>query len=468
MRMGRQRPGSARSGTTTNGFVWPLARVHDPLARTLLSVAGFGLFALAVGLLSSAELRWELWTAGVLGVLAYNVGYPSVPHPRTRRSPGGPAMERDVPQNDAFAPSPQPHRGWAARRRELAPSVPRPLPQGLSLSSGLAILDREYRVVWCNDTAAAHFGIDARHDLHRPIATLVRHPSLADYLAAGNFSKSLRMQMTDGDGPILSVQFVPYVASGWLLLSRNVARAARLEAVRRECIANVSHELRTPLTVLVGFLETVRELKLDPRLSRDYLDRMEEQCKRMQRIIEDLLQLSTLEAAPEPPADERVDVGRLLDRISAETKMLSAGRHQIVLDAEDGFDLLGAENEIASTFGNLVSNAVRYTEPGGTVRLVWRASPAGAEFAVEDTGVGIEKEHIPRLTERFYRVDRECSRRTGGTGLGLAIVKHALVRHHATLGIESEPGKGSRFTARFPAHRVKAVTAPLESLHAAE
>ena len=354
--MGLQRPGSARSGTTNNGFAWPLARMHDPLARTLLSVAGFGLFALAVGLLSSADLRWELWTAGVLGVLAYNVGYPSLRHPRARRSPGGHAMERDVPQIDAFTPSRRPQRG----------------------------------------------------------------------------------------------------------------RAARLEAVRRECIANVSHELRTPLTVLVGFLETMRELKLDSRLSRDYLDRMEEQCKRMQRIIEDLLQLSTLEAAPEPPADERVDVGRLLDRISAETKMLSAGRHQIVLDAEDGFDLLGAENEIASTFGNLVSNAVRYTEPGGTVRLVWRASPAGAEFAVEDTGVGIEKEHIPRLTERFYRVDRECSRHTGGTGLGLAIVKHALVRHHATLGIESEPGKGSRFTARFPAHRVKAVTAPLESLHAAE
>jgi len=329
-----------------------------------------------------------------------------------------------------------------------------PMPEGLPLSYGLSILDREYRIVWCNDTAAAHFEIDAQHDMHRPIATLVRHPSLAAYLAAGNFSKSLRMQMTDGDGPILSVQFVPYVASGWLLLSRNVARAARLEAVRRECIANVSHELRTPLTVLVGFLETVRELKLDPRLSRDYLDRMEEQCRRMQRIIEDLLQLSTLEAAPEPPADERVDVGRLLDRISAETKMLSAGRHQIVLDAEDGFDLLGAENEIASTFGNLVSNAVRYTEPGGTVRLVWRASPAGAEFAVEDTGVGIEKEHIPRLTERFYRVDRECSRHTGGTGLGLAIVKNALNRHQAGLDIESEPGKGSRFTARFPAHRV--------------
>ena len=353
--MGRQRPGSARSGTTTSGFVWPLARMHDPLARTLLSVAGFGLFALAVGLLSSAELRWELWTAGVLGVLAYNVGYPSMPHPRTRRSPGGHAMERDVPRIDAFTPSRRPQRG----------------------------------------------------------------------------------------------------------------RAARLEAVRRECIANVSHELRTPLTVLVGFLETVRELKLDPRLSRDYLDRMEEQCKRMQRIIEDLLQLSTLESAAEPP-DERINVTRLLARIHTEAEVLSAGRHRIELEADAGFDLLGAESEIASVFGNLVSNAIRYTAPGGVVRLVWHASLAGAEFVVEDTGVGIEKEHIPRLTERFYRVDRERSRHTGGTGLGLAIVKHALSRHHATLGIESEPGKGSRFTARFPAHRVKAVTAPLESLHAAE
>jgi signal transduction histidine kinase len=353
--MGRQRPGSARSGTTTKGFVWPLARVHDPLARTLLSIAGFGLFVLTVGLLAGAELRWELWTAGVLGVLAYNVGYPSLLHPRTRRSPGGPAMERDVPQIDAFTPSPRPQRG----------------------------------------------------------------------------------------------------------------RAARLEAVRRECIANASHELRTPLTVLVGFLETVREFKLDPRLSRDCLDRMEEQCKRMQRIIEDLLQLSTLESAAEPP-NERINVTRLLARIRTEAEVLSAGRHRIELKAEAGFDLLGAESEIASVFGNLLSNAIRYTAPGGVVRLVWRASPAGAEFAVEDTGIGIEKDHIPRLTERFYRVDRECSRHTGGTGLGLAIVKNALNRHQAGLDIESEPGKGSRFTARFPAHRVKAVTTPLESLHAAE
>jgi len=234
--------------------------------------------------------------------------------------------------------------------------------------------------------------------------------------------------------------------------------AAGLETARRECIANVSHELRTPLTVLLGFIETVRNVRLDPKSSRDCFDLMEEQCKRMQRTIEDLLQLSTLEAA-KPPADERIDVRVLLARIRTDAEGLSAGRHRIVLDVEDGFDLLGVEREIASAFGNLAGNAVRYTPPGGVVRLVWRASPKGAAFSVEDTGIGIEKQHIPRLTERFYRVDRDHSRQNGGTGLGLAIVKQALLRHQATLEIESEPGRGSRFTARFSAQGVVPVTA---------
>jgi two-component system phosphate regulon sensor histidine kinase PhoR len=333
------------------------------------------------------------------------------------------------------------------------------LPDGLPASYGLTILDREFRIVWSNDAAATQFGIDAHRDIGRRLPAVFRHPSLGEYLAGGDFSKSLRMQTTDEHAPILSVQFVPYVASGWLLLSRNVARAARLEIMRRECIANVSHELRAPLTVLLGFLETVRELKPGPKVSRDYLDRMEEQCKRMQGIIEDLLRLSALEATSQPSRSEQVNIGDVLARIQAEAEALSAGRHRIVVEVEDSLDLLGAESEIASAFGNLASNAIRYTLPGGLVRLTWRPSPAGAEFVVEDTGIGIEKQHIPRLTERFYRVDRERSRHTGGTGLGLAIVKQILTRHQATLEIESELGKGSRFTARFPAHRIVAAAA---------
>jgi two-component system phosphate regulon sensor histidine kinase PhoR len=183
----------------------------------------------------------------------------------------------------------------------------------------------------------------------------------------------------------------------------------------------------------------------------------------MQRIIDDLLTLSTLESAPEPPHEEHVDVALLLSRIHSEAQALSGGRQRITLDAEPGVDLLGAESEIASAFGNLASNAVRYTPPGGEVRLIWRGSQKGAEFAVEDTGVGIEAEHIPRLTERFYRVDRGRSRETGGTGLGLAIVKHALARHQAILEIDSTPGKGSRFTAKFPARRVVSARARTEN-----
>ena len=182
---------------------------------------------------------------------------------------------------------------------------------------------------------------------------------------------------------------------------------------------------------------------------------MSDQSRRMQRIVEDLLTLSTLETAPRP-SDERVAVGTLLAKIKADADALSGGRHRITLTAQGDFDLLGVENELASAFGNLVSNSIRYTPEGGDVRLIWSADAGSAEFAVEDTGIGIEKEHIPRLTERFYRVDRGRSRETGGTGLGLAIVKHALARHDAVLEIRSEYGQGSRFSARFPARRVVA------------
>jgi two-component system phosphate regulon sensor histidine kinase PhoR len=196
---------------------------------------------------------------------------------------------------------------------------------------------------------------------------------------------------------------------------------------------------------------------------RDYLGMMDEQATRMHRIIEDLLTLSVLEAAPPPPA-ERVRVAPLLARLRVDADALSAGRHAISLQGQPTLDLLGAETELASAFGNLVSNAIRYTPAGGKVSLVWRDGPDGASFTVEDSGLGIAAEHIPRLTERFYRVDRSRSRETGGTGLGLAIVKHAVARHQATLDVESRPGAGSRFTVRFPAQR----TLPLEPARQAE
>jgi two-component system phosphate regulon sensor histidine kinase PhoR len=250
------------------------------------------------------------------------------------------------------------------------------------------------------------------------------------------------------------MQVVEYGENQRLVLTRDVTQFRQVERMRREFVANVSHELRTPLTVVSGFLETLRDEK-DPEAARRYIELMTAQAKRMERLVEDLLTLSSLESSPPPPMEQPIDMRALTERLGADARALSGGRHDIEVSAETGVNLVGSETEIASALGNLVSNAVRYTPAGGTVRLRWHATPDGADFDVEDTGIGIAPEHIPRLTERFYRVDRGRSRETGGTGLGLAIVKHALSRHGAVLDVASEPQKGSRFTARFGAARVR-------------
>jgi two-component system phosphate regulon sensor histidine kinase PhoR len=213
--------------------------------------------------------------------------------------------------------------------------------------------------------------------------------------------------------------------------------------------------LRTPLTVLSGFLETVRELPLAAAERDRYLAMMAEQSGRMQSIVQDLLTLSTLESSPPPPGTELVHVPDLLGRLQRDAEALSGGRHEISL-AADAVDIFGAESELASAFGNLISNAVRYTPAGGKIDIAWQRRGSSAEFSVTDNGIGIDPRHIPRLTERFYRADLGRSRETGGTGLGLAIVKHALSRHQAKLDVFSAPGSGSRFSALFPATRLTA------------
>jgi two-component system phosphate regulon sensor histidine kinase PhoR len=255
----------------------------------------------------------------------------------------------------------------------------------------------------------------------------------------------------------LSLQLVPYGDKQKLLLSRDVTRLERIQTMRRDFIANVSHELRTPLTVIGGFLETLTdadESHPDPKARKWALTLMTDQTKRMQHLVEDLLALSRLEDTENLVREETVDVPQMLRGLYDEAQSLSAGRHLVILSLDTDAKLLGSADELRSAFSNLISNAVRYTPDSGVITLSWIIRNGQGVFSVQDSGIGIEPEHIPRLTERFYRVDRGRSRESGGTGLGLAIVKHVLTCHQANLDIVSEQGKGSCFSARFPATRL--------------
>jgi two-component system phosphate regulon sensor histidine kinase PhoR len=343
-------------------------------------------------------------------------------------------------------------RDAARREADLAESLARWRAAARALPDGVVILEGD-RIEWANDTARHHLEIDPTRDVGVPITHLVRIPEFVDYLAGGDFSKPLQVQPPPGDR-VLSLQVVPYAEDRRLVLSRDITQFRQVERMRREFVANVSHELRTPLTVITGFTETLRD-ETDPVAARRYVDLMGEQAQRMLHLVEDLLTLSALESSPPPPLESAIDMDQLTERLAADARALSGGRHRIDARHEGHVGLLGSEKEIASALGNLVSNAIRYTPEGGDVRLRWHTTGQGAAFDVEDTGIGIAPEHIPRLTERFYRVDRGRSRESGGTGLGLAIVKHALARHGATLEVASVPGQGSRFTARFAGPRVR-------------
>jgi two-component system phosphate regulon sensor histidine kinase PhoR len=343
-------------------------------------------------------------------------------------------------------------REAARREADLAAALTRWREATRALPDGVVILDED-RIQWCNDTAQVHLEIDPARDVGTPITHLVRIPEVLDYLESDDSARPIQVRAPHADR-LLSLQVIRYGAGQSLVLSRDVTQFERVERMRREFVANVSHELRTPLTVVSGFLETLRD-EADPAAARRYVDLMSEQARRMQRLVEDLLTLSSLESSPPPPMEEAVDMHALMERLGAEARALSGGRHRIVVDGERGLDLVGSLKELESAFGNLVSNAIRYTPEKGEVRLRWQRTDEGAAFEVEDTGIGIAPEHIPRLTERFYRVDRGRSRETGGTGLGLAIVKHALSRHGGHLAIASEPGRGSRFSARFAGPRLR-------------
>lgn len=341
--------------------------------------------------------------------------------------------------------------------------------------SGVVLLDAGGRIEWCNQTATEHFGFDAQRDLLQHISNLVREPAFAAYMAKGDFSHDVVVpgRSSTSARPVkLSVHAHAYGKNRKLLLSRDITAVELAEAMRRDFVANVSHEIRTPLTVLSGFIETLQTLPLSETERVRYLALMAQQSLRMQTLVSDLLTLSRLEGSPFPGASDWMMTSALMAQCEQEARALSGvltpHGHDIHFDAVPVCELAGVQTELYSAMSNLVTNAVRYTPDKGPIRVTWSLLADGrGEFKVQDGGPGIAPEHLPRLTERFYRVDRSRSRETGGTGLGLAIVKHVAQRHGAELMVKSQLGRGSSFTLVFPANRVRKVPALTDHMAAA-
>jgi two-component system phosphate regulon sensor histidine kinase PhoR len=324
-----------------------------------------------------------------------------------------------------------------------------------AMPDGVVVLNPQAEILWFNRTAGRLLGLRGKGDIGLRIENLVRSPEFVRYLRGGQYALPVILRSTVGVERYLSMQIVPYGAGQLLTLVRDVTRQARLEAMRKDFVANASHELRSPLTVISGYLETLaQDPGVDPAIAGP-LQEMRRQALRMTGIVQDLLELSRLEASDRAPPSQPIDVVALMAQLRRDVLARSVHPANVLLHADSQSKLLGEDELIHSAFANLVDNAAKYTPPDGSLQMRWWTDEEGGHFSVVDTGIGIAADHIPRLTERFYRVDSGRSRETGGSGLGLAIVKHVLQRHGAQLSIESQEGRGSNFTCHFPSERVE-------------
>lgn len=350
----------------------------------------------------------------------------------------------------------------ALRQRERAAALERDrLTQFLAAieasPNGVLLLDANDQIAWCSRIAAEHLALDPARDLRQPITNLVRAPAFVAHLQARQHEQPIQIGGPRGQTQ-LSILVRAYGDGLRLILTQDITARERSEASRRDFVANVSHEIRTPLTVLAGFVETMSNLPLSEVERQRVLVLMTQQTRRMQALVGDLLALARLEGSPRPTHDSWLPLARLGAAVEGEARGLSSGNHRLEFDWTADIELAGSEAELQSAVANLLANAIRYTPSGGQVTVNTPVRPdGGVDIVVEDTGPGIAAEHLPRLTERFYRVDTSRSRDTGGTGLGLAIVKHVTQRHGGELRILSEVGKGSRFIISLPALRVRQV-----------
>jgi two-component system phosphate regulon sensor histidine kinase PhoR len=442
----------ATSGTAPDTPVAPPAAtgVHPRLLFWVPALLRLGLVFAAGGIawwLSGVVAGLALALAIVVVLLAVQLSYLHqlgewLEHPHSSRLPDGWGAWTEV-----FARLYRLRRDDERNQQELAEWLARFRQAMHLLPEGVAIIDDVLLLEWCNPAAERHLGLTLDKDKGRRVTNLIRHPDFIDYVILGRYEQPLTLAFR---GRKLVVQIIPFENRRQILVTHDATETERIEAMRRDFIANASHELRTPLTVVVGFLEIAMA---DPGMNEAtriaHLSLMTEQAQRMQRLIEDMLTLSRLESDEYPLKRERVDMHALVEQVALDARALSNGRHEIEFSVEAP-DLMGSQDELRSAFGNLATNAVRYTPEGGRILLSWTRGANDLRFAVADTGIGIDEQHISRLTERFYRVDKSRSRETQGTGLGLAIVKHVLLRHGGKLAITSEAGKGSVFTASLP------------------
>jgi two-component system phosphate regulon sensor histidine kinase PhoR len=434
--------------------------------RSLTMLAALAFFAGIAAALAGARAGWVVFCLGLLAIIVFHQrqlqrlltwldeqgGHvpddKRVPLPTTNGHWGEVfyLVQRDYQKNMSLSQH-------AVEERQEMFQVAGALPEGV------VILDPDRRIVWLNPSAQRHFGLSPERDRGQYFNYLLREKRLLEWLGRGAAQETLAMASPAAPDRTLSLQLAALPNGRRMLLSHDITELIRVDEMRRDFIANVSHELRTPITVIVGFLEAFADMESpDPQQFKAQIGLMQEQSDRIRGLIDDLLILARLEADPDLGETE-IDIASLSQQLRGDALSLSRGRHLITLDLDTEGALRGSHAEIYSACMNLVSNAVRYTPVSGEIALSWDITASGGlRFSVRDTGEGIEAQHLPRLTERFYRVDKGRSRGSGGTGLGLAIVKRVLLRHQARLQVESAVGRGSRFSAIFPAERFTPAT----------
>lgn len=429
--------------------------MQDIRWKAFWSLLFWAFFSLMFGWFTHAETAWLLFIAGALVYLATHIYwihrlYQWALKPSLNFMPNGKGIWEDI-----FANLYHEMRRHSRSQSQLSSTLERLRHATSALPDGVVVLNNRNEIEWFNEPAIQRLGLKRHHDENQPIYYLLRQAEFVEYLQAENYSEPLKLKSWRSPDVTLELQIIPFASKQRLLICRDVSAIEKTEVMRRDFIANVSHELRTPLTVIGGFLETISDMQgeVSPDI-QPYFDMMQSQTTRMRRIIEDLLTLSRLENNVTLKDEADIDMPALLKQLQKDAQALSQGQHTVSLHMETTVNLRGSYNELLSALSNLASNAVRYTPAQGKIDIYWQMRGEDVVFAVQDTGIGIEPQHLPRLTERFYRVDSGRSRDTGGTGLGLSIVKHILHHHQASLQVESEPGQGSRFQIVFPAQRV--------------